>query len=63
MVILRCLKSLNLNWYKSYDKKHKNAKNTKDENLGFCTELQKKKEMEIFSFFAKNFEPIKSKTC
>ena len=36
-VILRCLRSLNLNWYKSYDKKYKNAKNSKDENLCFCT--------------------------
>ena len=27
-VILRCLMSLNLNWYKSYDTKPKNAKNT-----------------------------------
>ena len=32
-IILRCLISLNLNWYKSYDKKHKNAKNP---NVWFC---------------------------
>ena len=42
-VLLRCLRSLNLNWYKSYDKKHKNAKNAKDGNICFCTKLQKKK--------------------
>ena len=29
-VILRCLTSLDLNWYKSYDNKHKKAKNAKD---------------------------------
>ena len=40
-VILRCLMSLNLNWYKSYDKKHKNAKNAKDENICFCTKSPK----------------------
>ena len=38
MVILRCLTSLNLNWYKSYDTKHKNAKNV---NVWFCTNSQK----------------------
>ena len=37
-VILRCLMSLNLNWYKSYDTKRKNSKNT---NLWFWTKLQK----------------------
>ena len=37
-VILRCLLSLNLNWYNSYDTKCKNAKNTKQ---CFCTKLQK----------------------
>ena len=42
-VIFRCLTSLNLNWYKSYDKKHKNAKNTKDAIVCFCTKLQKKR--------------------
>ena len=42
-VILRCLMSLNLNWYKSYDKKHKKAKNAKDENVCFCTKSQKKR--------------------
>ena len=52
-VNLRCLRSLNLNWYKIYDKKHKNAKNTKDENLGFCTELQKKKKWKYFRFLPK----------
>ena len=37
-VILRCLMSSNLNWYKSYDTKRKNSKNT---NLCFWTKLQK----------------------
>ena len=37
-VILRCLTSLNLNWYKSYDTKRKKVKNT---NVCFCTKLQK----------------------
>ena len=37
-VILRCLTSLNLNWYKNYDTKRKNAKNT---NVWFCTKSQK----------------------
>ena len=46
-VILRCLMSLNLNWYKSYDKKHKKAKNAKDENVCFCTKSQKKRKGNI----------------
>ena len=29
MVILTCITNLNLNWYKSYDKKPKNANNAK----------------------------------
>ena len=37
-VILRCLTSLNLNWYKSCETKCKNAKNT---NVCFCTKVQK----------------------
>ena len=37
MVIFRCLTSLNLYWYKSYDKKHKNVNNTKGANVCFCT--------------------------
>ena len=37
-VILRCLTSLNLNWYKSYDTKCRNVKNT---NVLFCTKSQK----------------------
>ena len=37
-VILRCLTSLNLNWYKSYDTKRKNTKNP---NVCFCTKFQK----------------------
>ena len=37
-VILRCLTSVNLNWYKRHDTKRKNAKNT---NVWFCTKSQK----------------------
>ena len=46
------LRNLNLNWCKSYDKKHKNTKNTKDENLGFCTESQKKQKWKYFCFLS-----------
>ena len=49
-VLLRCLRSLNLNWYKSYDKKHKNAKNAKDGNICFCTKLQKKEKWKYLCF-------------
>ena len=49
-VILRCLMSLDLNWYKSYYKKHKNAKNANDENLRFCTKSQKKRNGNICVF-------------
>ena len=51
--------SQSLNWYKSYDKKHTNAK---DANFCFCTKSQKKREMEIFPFWVISFEPIISKT-
>ena len=37
-VILKCLTSLNPNWYKSYDTKRKNARNA---NECFCTKLPK----------------------
>ena len=52
MVILRCLKSLNLSWYKSYDTKRKNTKNT---NVCFYTK-SKKPEMETFTFCVITFE-------
>ena len=42
--------SLDLNWYKSYYKKHKNAKNANDENLRFCTKSQKKKKWKYLRF-------------
>ena len=42
-VILRCWTSLNLNWYKGYDKKHINVKNKNDANICFFTKSQKKK--------------------
>ena len=53
--------SLKFNWYQSYDKKHKKAKNAKDENVCFCTKSQKK--MEIFAFCVITFEPSLYKTC
>jgi hypothetical protein len=49
-VILRCLMSLNLNWYKSYDKKHKNAKKAKDANVCFCKKMAKKKKWKYLHF-------------
>ena len=51
--------SLNLNWYKGYDKKHKNAKKAKDANVCFCKKMAKKKEMEIFAIRIIIFDPIK----
>ena len=50
-VILRCLMSLNLNWYKSYDTKRKNSKNA---NLCFWTKLQKNRNGNI-SILSHNF--------
>ena len=62
-VLLRCLRSLNLNWYKSYDKKHKNAKKHERWKHLFLYKIAKKREMEIFVFCVINFEPIIIKTC
>ena len=59
-VILRCLTILNLNWYKSYDTKHKKPKKR---NRVFLYKIAKKKEMEIFAFCVITFKPIISKTC
>ena len=44
------LSSPNFNWYKSYDKKHKNVKNKKDANICFCTKSQKKKKWKYLRF-------------
>ena len=49
-VILRCLTIINLNCYKSYDTKHKNAKNAKNTNACFCTKLQKKQKWKYLHF-------------
>ena len=54
-VISKCLTSLNPNWFKSYDTKHKNARNA---NECFCTKSQKS-EMEIFALCVITFEPIR----
>ena len=50
-VILRCLMSLNPNWYKSYDTKRKNSRNA---NLCFWTKLQKNRNGNI-SVLCHNF--------
>ena len=42
-IILRCLKSLNHNWYKIYDAKHKKHKNAKNANEFFLTNLKNQK--------------------
>ena len=49
-VILRCLTIINLNCYKSYDTKHKNAKNAKNANACFCTKLQNKQKWKYLRF-------------
>ena len=56
MVNLRCLPSLNLNWYKSYDTKPRNAKNA---NMCFCTKLQK---TEMYGFCVITIELIRTQT-
>ena len=55
-IILRCLMSLNLNWYKSYDT------NEKTQKMPICVFEQncKKTEMEIFPFCVLTFEPIRT---
>ena len=50
-VILKCLTSLNTNWFKSYDTKCKNAYD------------RKKRELEMSAFWGMTFEPIKIQTC
>ena len=54
-VILRCSRSLNLNWYNSYDKKRKKAKNANE----FFEQNCKKTKLEIFAFCVITFEPIR----
>ena len=46
-VILRCLTIINLNCYKSYDTKHRNAKNA---NACFCTKLENKEKWKYLRF-------------
>ena len=62
-VLLKCLRSLNLNWYKAYDKKTQKCKKCKKWKHLFLYKIAKKREMEIFVFCVINFEPIISKTC
>ena len=42
--------SLTFNWYKSYGKKQKNAKNAKDANVCFCTKSKKKNKWKLTLF-------------
>ena len=69
-VILRCLTSLNLNWYKSYDTKPKNTKNEKAKNVelvktSFFLPISTKTDIFVicvfcdFVFFVITFVPIK----
>ena len=51
-VILRCLTITNLNFYKSYDTKHKSAKTAKNANACFCTKLQNKKKWKYLRFMS-----------
>ena len=46
-VILRCLTIINLNCYKSYDKKHKNAKNVTDANVCFLQNCKRNRKGNI----------------
>ena len=54
-IILRCFRSLNLNWYYSYDPKQKMQKTQKSVFVQNC----KNPKMEIFAFCVITFEPIK----
>ena len=45
--------SLNLNRYKTDDKKHKKAKHTKDVNVCFSTKSQKKHKWKYLHFVSK----------
>ena len=58
-VILRCLTIINLNCYKSYDTKHKNAKKHKKRKHVFLYKIAKETEMEIFAFCVITFEVIR----
>ena len=49
-IILRCLTIINPNCSKSYDIKHKNAKNAKNANTCFCTKLQNKQKWKYLNF-------------
>ena len=55
-IILKCITSLNPNWYKSYDTKRKNARYT---NECFCTKLPKIGNGNICSLNKLEFRPIK----
>ena len=52
-VILKCLRSLNPNWFKSYDTKRKNA----EMQMSVFVQNRQKSEMEIFALCVITFEP------
>ena len=52
-VILKCLRSLNPNWFKSYDTKRKNA----EMQMSVFVQNRQKSEMEILTFCVITFEP------
>ena len=49
-IILRCLMSLNLNWYNSFDKKHKNAKTQKTQTSVFGQNYKNKVKWKYLHF-------------
>ena len=53
---------MNLNWYKSYDTKYKNAKKAEEASM-FFVQNSKKKDIKVFLFCIITFEPIITKTC
>ena len=52
-VILKCLTSLNPNWFKSYDTKRKNA----EMQMSVFVQNRQKSEMEILTLCVITFEP------
>ena len=57
-VILRCLTSLTLNWYKRYDKKCKKKKNAKNANEGYFYKIAKIWKWKCLHFFVITLKQI-----
>ena len=55
-IILRCLRSLNHDWYNCYETKRKKKKSVFVQNC-------KTPKMEVFTFFVITFKPIRFQTC